>query len=179
MERRWRILPPGSWCSSWYLWSHENPSLSANGETTGVTHQVPVPHVQSVTILLGMVVLCQCNGEWRSCHAAPGWARGKGILNIRLPASSLWQWSFAPAAWCRRSSHYITDYLASGLSNGEWKSSSWTCCQATGAWKVYIGVASSPLDAMEWTMEPGNTQSALGERVLAIIKDLPPFKLCL
>ena len=48
-------------------------------------------------------------------------ARGEGILNTWLPASTLFQWRCVPAAWCRRSSHYITDYLASGLGNGEWR----------------------------------------------------------
>ena len=37
--------------------------------------------------ILGTADFRQCNGEWRSCHATPGWARGNDILNTWLPAS--------------------------------------------------------------------------------------------
>jgi len=30
---------------------------------------------------------------------APGWARGEGILNTWLPASTLFQWRWRTAAW--------------------------------------------------------------------------------
>ena len=32
----------------------------------------------------------------------------------------------------KTSSHYITDYLASGLGNGEWRRMRCTCCQLPG-----------------------------------------------
>ena len=120
--------------------------------------------------------------RWRSCHAAPGWARGKGILNTWLPASTLFQWRCVPAA---RQEDQLPLYYwlgASGFGNGEWRRMRCTCCQLPGPGANVIdqwGLGNVAMEPMEWTTEPGKIYSKLREGVVAIIKFLPPCKLCL
>ena len=66
--------------------------------------------------------------------------------------------SYASAAWCRRSSHYITDYLASGLGNGQWRRISRTESQLHGPGVILIdqwGLGNAAMEPMERTTEPG------------------------
>jgi len=119
--------------------------------------QVPVLHVQLFTILLGTAVLCQWNGEG-SFPSGSSWLR----LHV--------------------ASHYITDYGASGLGNGEWRRMCCTCCQVRTPGVNLIhqwDSGSLAMEPMERTTEPGKIYSKLRQGVVAIIKFLPPCKLWL
>ena len=100
--------------------------------------------------------------RWRSCYAAPGGARGNGIRNTWLPASTLFQWRWAElrtsCGMDRVRPIYITNYLASGLSNGEWRRILRTCCQVPGPGANVIdqwGLGNVAMEPMERTTAPG------------------------
>jgi hypothetical protein len=60
-------------------------------------------------------------------------------------------------------SHFITDYdWAGGMGNAEWRKRDASCSPGQGDMgNDQLGMANAPCSAMEWTMDPGKTQSKL------------------
>ena len=99
------VTHPASWQLHQLLLTrwHENPSLSANGKPTGVTHQVPA--AGAALYYTTRKVRVSANGQWGWSfpQVLPGW--GRCVTPTILLTKVLLAWamengevSFAPAA---------------------------------------------------------------------------------
>jgi hypothetical protein len=88
----------------------------------------------------------QGNAMEKLDHAAPGWARGNGILNTWLPASTLFQWRWTELrisclAGRPAPTILLTIWLqAWAMGNGKVARGSPARFRAPGAWYRYIWV---------------------------------------
>ena len=86
---------PASWqlqvqllVTRWY----ENPSLSANGKSTGVTHQVPA--AGAALYYTTRKVRVSANGQWgwNFPQVLPGWGRCVTPTILYTGLDAWWQW---------------------------------------------------------------------------------------
>ena len=128
-----------------------------------------------------------CQWKWNRSYASASAAGEAGNYTTRNGSSLPMEWRMelpTGSSWLRLhvASHYITDYGASGLGNGEWRRMCCTCCQVRTPGVNLIhqwDSGSLAMEPMERTTEPGKIYSKLGLGVVAIIKLRPPFKLWL
>ena len=115
-----------------------------NGEWKRVTHRPPVPTSGILLIILASSLKAM---QWRNwITPCPGWARGNGILNTWLPASTLFQWRWTELrisclAGRPAPTILLTIWLqAWAMGNGKVARGSPARFRAPGAWYRYIWV---------------------------------------